>query len=209
MKRTLMSTLVTIMMTAAAQASPIYNPVGPQTNVPLATVTGGGWTQCYAATMATTIGNAGENVLNLCVGDLLMMAGRVTNTNRFLVLAEAPRADTIFDTGNTSVTHLANGSNWWYSDFWSWGFTAAGDTVENNECDVSDSPTSMCLHTLASTGGFRINNIYGLNDSVDYEKVFFVASDGAAVPEPASILLLGTGVAGIAVRRWRRARVNQ
>ena len=174
-----------------------YFPSGPQTGVSLATVTSGGWTQCYDETMSVPIGNSAENVLSVCNGDLLMMAGRETGSDTFLVLAAAARSDTIIDTGQTSVTHLANGSNWWFSNFWSWGFTDASDTVDNFECDFSDSPASMCLHTFDVVGGFRINNILGLNDSTEFEKVFFVAQ----MPEPATLALLGLGLAGLGFSR--------
>jgi len=198
------------MAPTGAQAAPIYFPSGPQTNVSLATVTDGGWTQCYAETMSVYIGDAGENVLNACQGEFLMMAGRETGSDTFLVLAAALRADTIVDTGKSSVnTHLANGSRWWYSDSFSWGFTAAGDTVTNAVCDSGDSPTSMCLHTVNQAGGYRINNILGLNLSVDFEKVFFVpdadGNSGPSVTEPATLALLASGLAGLVAARRRRS----
>jgi hypothetical protein len=184
----------------------LYMPVGPQTNVALSTVTSGGWTQCYASDFSTAIGNSGEKVLNACQGDKLMMAGRIKGSDSFLVLAAADYADTIVNTGTTSNTHLANGSRWYYASNWSWGFTSANDSVTLSSCDTSaSSPTSMCLHTLAQVGGYRINNISGLNGSRDYEKVFFVANakqDGD-VPEPASMLLLGAGAAALAAGRRR------
>jgi hypothetical protein len=201
MKTTLMAVLLMTGVAAVAHAAPVYYPTGPQTGVSLATVTGGGWTQCYAATMDVYIGDQAENVLNVCTGDLIMMAGRETGSDTFLVLAAAELSDATFDTGMTSNTNLANGSNWWFSPNWSWGFTAAGDTVTNNQCDTSDSPTSMCLHTVNNAGGYRINNITGLNSSTQYEKVFFMASQ---VPEPATAGLMALALAGFAAARRRR-----
>jgi hypothetical protein len=188
-----------------AEATPVYLPSGPQTGVSIATVLAGGWSLCYAQPMATPIGASAQNVLNACTGSYLMMAGLETGANSFIVLAATTRADAIIDTGQTSNTHLSNGSQWWFSPSWSWGFTAAGDTVANNQCDVSDSPTSMCLHTFDGVGGYRIDNITGLNASVGYQKWFFQADAGpAAVPEPATLSLVGLGLAAAIRRRFRR-----
>jgi len=184
-----------------ASAVPVLFPSGPVAGLTTNSILAGGWTQCYSGTMSASIGSSGEAVLNACSGDYLMMAGRRSGSDEFLIAAAALRADTIVDTGKSSNTNLANGSQWWYSPNWSWGFTAAGDTVDNFECDTSASPASMCLHTLSFVGGYRINDIQELNGSTDFEKVFFVSNGGTPVPEPGTLALVGLGLLGLASRR--------
>jgi hypothetical protein len=115
----------------ASASAQSYAPVGPQTNVAEATVTGGGWSECYSDLYDNENLNT-ATMLSQCSGGQLMLACRPAGSGTLTLLAAAPRADVLFDTGdNNNVTHAANGSGWYYNegstDFW--GFVRAGDSV--------------------------------------------------------------------------------
>lgn len=85
-----------------------YFPVGPKANVPVDTVTGGGWTECYHDTY--NIHMDAETVLADCPGDLLMLACRPTGSDTLSLLAQGPRSDVTFNTDdNEFEVHIANG----------------------------------------------------------------------------------------------------
>ena len=73
------------------------------------------------------------------------------------VLAAAPRSEVFFDTGvSTNTLHYANGSNWYFSDDWSWGFAPANEPLLRAapwRCDGGGLSTStagarLCWHTV-------------------------------------------------------------
>ena len=187
---------------AAVPASALYAPTGPQLNVALSTVTGGGWTQCYAAPMSTFLGSSASAALSACTGDRILLAGRATGSDTLLALAQTTKADAFFDTGTSNDTHFADGSEWYNGDDYSWGFAPGGETVDRGECDTAGGDGRICLHTVNGAGGYRINDLFGLNDSDEYEKLVFTA-DGEAVPEPATwaLMLGGFAMVGAAMRR--------
>lgn len=194
-------------LVAAPATAATYLPVGPQLNVALGTVTSGGWTLCYSATMATIFGTSAATTLAGCSGDRLMLAGRETGSGTLLVLAQALKTDVLFNTGagNNGITHIANGTGWYNADNWSLGFAPAGEAVNKSECDTNAGLGRLCIHTLSFAGGYRINNIQGLNSSTAYEKLVFTATGSNVVPEPASwaLLIAGFGLVGAISRRHR------
>lgn len=197
------------LVAAPALAVPSYQPVGPQTGVSLATVTGGGWTLCYSELMGTPFGISATTTLSGCTGDLLMLAGRATGSDTLLVLAQTTKADALNATGaaDNGIFTTSNGADWFYDDNYSWGFKPVGIPFTKFQCSFAPPDASMCVHTLDFTGGFSINTITVLNDSREYEKLVFVASGGQTVPEPATwaLLALGFGLVGGAFQRRMQA----
>lgn len=195
---------------ASAPAMASYLPVGPQMGVSLATVTAGGWSLCYSATMGTPFGRSAATTLAACgAGSLIMLAGRETGSDTLLVLAQTTKIDAFTDTGAASngIFTTSNGADWFYADGWSWGFKPIGAAFTKFECSFGPPDGSMCLHTLDFVGGFSINSIDNLNESQDYEKLVFVFTGNGAIPEPATwaMLIAGFGLTGLAMRRRRLA----
>jgi hypothetical protein len=151
-----------------------YMPVGPQNNVPQALVNLGGWTQCY--TEAYNAAGTINTILTACNKANLMLACLQTGTDTYRVLAQAPRADVTFNTTtDTTTTHVANGTAWYFSTSKSWGFAKAGDAVSKNSCDTgvsTDADQRLCWHTTATTlsSGWRCGAQEGIFDT-SYQRV--------------------------------------
>ncbi len=158
-----------------------YLPVGPQTAVPVSTVTDGGWTQCYLDTYADNLEALLPGVLDACTGPYLMLAARPTGSDTLSLLAAAPREDVLFDTGTGNTTHDANGTAWYFNAHWSWGFANEGDAVQRGECDVASGPLRLCWHTVNSAGGYRIGDTYSFG--TDYERLVYQAGGAVLAPQ--------------------------
>ena len=191
---------------ALASASPAYYPTGPQTFVAKAALTG--WTECWHSDYGSYDVNIDE-VLGNCQGDYLMLAGGQTGASSWDVLAAAPRADVLFDTHNswsdTTTTHTANGSDWYFGGDWSWGFLKAGDPRSLYQCDTdfyTDSDQRLCWHTGA--GGYLTDNAinYGYRAGTrvsfgsDLERAIYVSGTGDTTPPVITPTVTGTQGAG-------------
>jgi hypothetical protein len=140
-----------------------------------------------------------------------MLACTPTGNQTLMLLAWAPREDVIFDTGdNTDVTHIANGSGWYFStELGSWGFVTAGEVVDKNECDfLTEGDDRLCWH-LAGGGGWRCGNMIELNGSTEYERIVYMSTGSLAeVPtlsEWGLIAMAGVlGIVGFMAARRRK-----
>ena len=201
------------MLIASPAFAAAYLPVGPQQNVSLSTVLGGGWTQC----LSEDVGHYGTNLATTfagCTGSHLMLAGRVTGSSTILLLAQALKSDVLTDTGTgTNSTHLANGSQWYYNSSYSMGFASAGSNTYRLSCDASgifngdsaDGANRLCWHTGGGTlnGGWRVGTNVWLNgEPSGFDRLIF-SSNG--VPEPAAwaLMIAGFGLVGTSLRRRR------
>jgi len=197
-----------------------YLPVGPQTNVPVATVTGGGWTECYRDVYANFMD--ADTVLSDCPGSQLMLSCRETGSSTLTLLAQGNRSDVTFDTGvNSDVTHIANGVGWYFNNSFdggflggSWGFVRAGDSVAKFNCDTDTSGANderLCWH-LQGDPGYRCGATEDLfNDS--FERIVYMAEPApptvvSAIPtlsEWGLIAMAGVlGIVGFIVIRRRK-----
>lgn len=169
LRRFLLSALAVLLAltgaSAAQAAQPAYYPSGPQTSVPVSTVSGGGWRVCFQGPFSQDLPVA--QVLAQCSGTHMMLAALPTATaTSYTVLAAAPRADVVFNTGNgNNTTHLANGTAWYFSTGYSWGFARGGDAVTRNSCDTmgTNAALRLCWHTGQGVGGYRAGATLGLN----------------------------------------------
>jgi IPTL-CTERM motif len=188
-----------------------YLPVGPQTNIPVATVTGGGWTECYRDIYAVDMD--ADTVLSDCPGSQLMLSCRPTGSDTLTLLAQGNRSDVTFDTGdNLGVTHIANGVGWYFNDMelTSWGFVRAGDSVEKDNCDTDDSGANderLCWHL--NDGGYRCGVTEDLNSSESWERIVYMATPQVAMVPTLSewglIAMAGIlGIVGFMVIRRRK-----
>jgi hypothetical protein len=186
-RRLVLATACLLVATAAtaAPAGAFYYPAGPQTNVDKGQLVG--WQQCFSDLYGDD-NSLLSDIRGQCDKGLLLLAGGPTGSSTLTVLAAAPRADVLFDTGESNTPHDANGSGWYFNENFSWGFAKQGDPILRDSCDVAASDDGdpngpnpdlrLCWHTDAAflDGGYRAGAVVGLNSSTDYARYIYEAT---------------------------------
>lgn len=160
-----------------------YTIVGVQLNVPETDATRG-WTPCFSEQYDQSTPLAA--IMAACSKNNVMMACRQNGAPNLQVLAQAPRGDVFFNTGDgNTAKHEANGVAWYMSDNASFGFAPAGVDIDRNSCDWVDSYAGsaqqgtgqgdkrMCTHTGGGStqGGWRCGRDNAL--STGWQRIFY------------------------------------
>lgn len=227
MKKSLLAGFAAMALSLAtfgSASASAYLPYGPQNDVPISTVTGGGWTVVYSGDYGATA-SYDQLFGNIAPGSYVMFAGSREGSTNFDVLAWAPFSDVTATTG-TDQTHAANGAEWYYNNS-SMGFAGAGDQITQLSADVWDyvllypdwSNMDQYIPGLERDrlswhrdywnadfmqGGWRSGNNVWLNDSTDWDR-YVLAYNPDPIPEPSTWVMLASGLAGLAFYRRKRA----
>ncbi|MBK6294877.1 MAG: hypothetical protein IPF55_11740 [Rhodoferax sp.] len=180
-----MSAIAAVLLSTVSTSHATVLPFGPQNDVTLTQVSDWGFSTCSVVNASTSDESSRPvAMLSGCTGDYLMMAMRRVGSTTYDVLAAANYGDVLFESGTGDVTHLANGSEWYFNDNFSWGFAGAGDVVQRDTAIsslVGMNNDRLSWHTADNlSAGYRS----GANLAVDsgWEKCYWLPDAVIAVP---------------------------
>ncbi len=210
-------TAVALFMGSPAQAA--FIPTGVQNDVSVATVTGTwGWTMISQGNYG---GSMSINDLFAGHGQYVMVGAMHANSGIIDVLAADLYATVTTQTALNATT-VSNGIGWYYNGY-SMGFAGDTDTICQNSADTCGLAerdrlswhTSLTANTwdqdssalpLFVFDGWRSGDNYNIYEGTDWTRVVFTLDMNGQVPEPASLLLVSLGLAGLGLRRARKSR---
>ena len=202
--------------TATANAVGAYYPSGPQRNVPISTITSGGWTLCWSSLFSAT--DTLANIESSCTGNYLLEAGGVSGASSYLLAAAGERSSVLGVTSQNQ-TNLNNGTYWYYykgsggmMGGGSMGFSPISTIFQNSadcyyngaqNCGFSSAivegqdPTvdlRMSWHTNSTSiiGGWRIGRLTSLSTS--HVRAIYQSNAMSSAPDaPTSVTATSTG----------------
>lgn len=194
----------TIAMSGVAANAATYNPVGPQNDVLVTDVLGGGWSIIYQDLYSQ---NTDIDNIFAGAGSMIMLASRQVGADRFDLLATVSSALFIPLQTAPNATVLSNGSEWYKNGF-SMGFANAGDPITQNSADTNGTGNTdqrMSWHTNFTgwapgqnindpaewlSNGWRTGTNTGLNFDSGWERFVLTKDAVPAIPVPAALPLL-------------------
>jgi len=171
-----------------------YLPEGPQMNVPIDTLTSGGWTQCHTESYSNRLQI--DVIQGKCSAAKTFMACKEVGSDILTLAAWANTATVFAVTENNedcraSCTSQVEAGTRWYQTPHTWGFAAADNSLYLLKDDVGDTNilgqegtggTRLSFSINKPYGGYRCGETkklwpvqYGGNGD-DWERVFFHAN---------------------------------